>query len=211
MGSADFGNRRTSSFALVFACRDLRNRRKENLGGETRLPQFGTIVPSVKQLSVVESNGRNSTFQFGEPCYFLLMAVLPPTGETNSQRRSQRVVLSTWVVVTGENIDKKAFSEQTQTVVVSAHGAMVALRAKVSIGQSLRLRNAKTEEEVACRVAYINPHQSEKREIGLDFIEAQPRFWHISFPPGDWSNRSPDAKGSGNRTKDARINSALKK
>jgi hypothetical protein len=119
-------------------------------------------------------------------------------------------MLSTWVVVTGENIDKRTFSEQTQTVVVSAHGAIVALRAKVSIGQALRLRNAKTEEEAACRVAYISPHQSEKREVGLDFTEAQPRFWHISFPPNDWSNRSPEAKGSANRTKDI-VNSTVKK
>lgn len=137
------------------------------------------------------------------------MAVLPSIAET-SQRRSQRVMLSTWVVVTGDSTDKKPFSEQTQTAVVSAHGAMVTLHAKVAIGQSLKLRNAKTEEEVACRVAYISPHQSQKREVGIDFMEARPLFWHISFPPTDWSNRNAEAKGNANRTAAIRT-STLKK
>jgi hypothetical protein len=74
-------------------------------------------------------------------------------------------------------------SEETRTVTVSAHGALVLMTAKVSVGQLLTLRNSTTEEEVLCRVAYVNPHVGEKKEVGLDFMKPCPRFWRISFPP----------------------------
>ena len=47
---------------------------------------------------------------------------------------------------------------------------MILLGLKVSIGQLLTLRNSRTGEEVACRVVYVSPHESEKRQVGLDFM-----------------------------------------
>jgi hypothetical protein len=29
--------------------------------------------------------------------------------------------------------------------------------------------------------------ESEKAELGIEFLEPQPRFWGIAFPPEDWS------------------------
>ena len=52
---------------------------------------------------------------------------------------------------------------------VNAHGAVILLSSMVSIGQLLTLRNSRTGEEVLCRVAYLSPYQSEKREVGVDF------------------------------------------
>jgi hypothetical protein len=73
---------------------------------------------------------------------------------------------------------------------------MVLLSSKVSIGQLLTLRNSRTGEEVLCRVAYISPHHSEVREVGVDFMKPCPQFWRISFPPPDWATRSPEAKSN---------------
>src|SRR6266853_3799150 len=47
---------------------------------------------------------------------------------------------------------------------------MILLGLKVSIGQSLMLRNLRTGEEVSCRVVCLNPYQLEKREVGVEFI-----------------------------------------
>ena len=117
-------------------------------------------------------------------------------GDSNAQRRSQRVMLKVSVVVLAHGADNKLVSEVTRTVTVNAHGASVMLGLKVSIGQVLMLRNSGTGEEVSCRVVYLSPHQSEKREIGLDFVKPCPGFWRISFPPPDWTTRSPEAKTS---------------
>jgi hypothetical protein len=121
------------------------------------------------------------------------------TRENIIQRRSQRVMVKVSVVVLSQGADNKMISEETRTVTVNAHGAMILLTAKLSVGQLLTLRNAKSGEEVLCRVAYVNPHLGEKKEVGIDFMKPCPRFWRISFPPPDWTNRAPEAKGNTSR------------
>jgi hypothetical protein len=115
--------------------------------------------------------------------------------EKNNRRRSQRVLLGLNVTVTGLAFDKKPVEETTRTLVINAHGALVTLDMRVSIGMQLTLRNGKTNEEVACRVVYAG-QQLSKAEVGLEFLKPAPNFWHIAFPPADWSPRSPEAKGS---------------
>jgi hypothetical protein len=129
------------------------------------------------------------------------MGGIPPsnTGENIIQRRSQRVMVKVSVVVLSQGADNRLISEETRTVTVNAHGAMILLTAKASVGQLLTLRNAKSGEEVLCRVAYVNPHLGEKKEVGIDFVKPCPWFWRISFPPADWANRAPEAKGTTNR------------
>ena len=140
------------------------------------------------------------------------MGTIPPAvGDDAAPRRSQRVMLKVSVVVLARGADNKPVSEETRTITVNAHGAMILLSLKVSIGQALMLRNLRTGEEVSCRVVYLNPYQSEKREVGVEFIKPFPRFWHISFPPADWTTRSPEAKGSTSRQSGPRANSKKKK
>jgi hypothetical protein len=126
------------------------------------------------------------------------MGSFPPSnsGDQNAQRRSQRVIVKVSVMVLAEGADKKSVSEETRTVTVNAHGAMILLGLKVSTGQLLTLRNSRTGEEIACRVVFVSPHQAEKRQIGVDFMEPCPRFWRISFPPADWTTQSPEAKSN---------------
>src|SRR5258708_17635890 len=135
------------------------------------------------------------------------MSSVPPanSGDNNAQRRSQRVIAKVSVAVLAQGPDNKPISEETRTVTVNAHGAIILLGLRVSIGQALTLRNSRTGEEVACRVVYVSPHQAEKTQMGVDFMEPCPRFWRISFPPADWTTQSPDAKGN------TRINSNQKK
>jgi len=126
------------------------------------------------------------------------MGIPPPSrrGDHDAQRRSQRVKLKISIVVLTQGDDNKRVSEETRTVTVNAHGAMILLGLNVSIGQLLTLRHSGTGEEASCRVVYLSPHQAEKREVGIDFIKPCPGFWRISFPPPDWTNRSPEAKRS---------------
>jgi hypothetical protein len=81
------------------------------------------------------------------------MGTFPPSnsGDQNAQRRSQRVIVKVSVMVLAEGADKKSVSEETRTVTVNAHGAMILLGLKVSTGQLLTLRNSRTGEEIANR------------------------------------------------------------
>lgn len=116
------------------------------------------------------------------------------SGDKNAQRRSQRVMLNTPVEVVTRGADNKSVSEETRTVVVNGHGAVILLRLTVEMGQLLALRNLKTREEVSCRVVYVSPHLLDKKEIGIEFMNPCPRFWGISFPPSNWTIHSPEAK-----------------
>jgi hypothetical protein len=115
------------------------------------------------------------------------------------------------VMVLSEAVDNKAVSEETHTVTANAHGAMILPGLRGTIGQLLNLRNARTGEEIACRVVYVSPHQSEKRQVGVDVMKPCPRFWRITFPPRDLTTQSPEAKGSTSQPNSARTNSKRKK
>jgi hypothetical protein len=108
-------------------------------------------------------------------------------GGESSRRRSQRVIVSVPVTVSSESGGKDAtFEEETQTLVVNAHGAMVALAAKVAKGQMLRLKNRATQQDLTCKVVYLGPATGGKIQVGIDFTSSSPDFWRIAFPPEDW-------------------------
>lgn len=114
--------------------------------------------------------------------------------KASTLRRSQRVCLSVPVSVVREGLGTHQVSEETRTLIVSAHGALILLGLPVEAGQLLTMRHTKTLEELICRVVHVGPDQAGKREIGVEFEKPAPRFWRIAFPPLDWSPRSVDAK-----------------
>ena len=118
--------------------------------------------------------------------------IRPPL--TANQRRSQRILLSVPLRVSGKRANGTAFVEHTNTLIVSAHGALLQLEERVLQDQSLNLKNVVTGEEVVCKVVDLNPGGSGLAEIGVEFAEPNPRFWRVSFPPADWSTRNPEAK-----------------
>jgi len=111
-----------------------------------------------------------------------------------NQRRSQRVLLSVPLRVSGKRMNGSVFVEHTHTLVVNAHGALIQLREVVHKGQPLTLLNVATGEEERCTVMDVNEGPNGVPEIGIEFADVNPRFWRVSFPPADWSTRSPEAK-----------------
>jgi PilZ domain len=114
--------------------------------------------------------------------------------QTANQRRSQRILLAVPLRVSGKRANGVPFVEHTKTLIVSAHGALLQLQEPVQNGQSLSLRNVVTGEEAQCAVVDLNPGASGLAEIGVEFAQPNARFWRVSFPPTDWSTRSPEAK-----------------
>lgn len=121
-------------------------------------------------------------------------SVVIKSHKLNAQRRSQRVLLSIQVCVSGNSSNDQQFTEETATAVVNAHGALILLAQVVQVGQILTVRNIKSGEERACSVIEVGAKHETKMEVGIEFIEPTPRFWRVAFPPDDWSPRSPEAK-----------------
>ena len=102
------------------------------------------------------------------------------------RRRSQRVMLALPVTVSGEG-PSGTFSEDTRTVVVNAHGALITLATKIAQQQMLQLKSPSNSEVQTCRVTYVGPTTEGKTQLGIEFTAAAPHFWHIAFPPEDWT------------------------
>lgn len=116
------------------------------------------------------------------------------TNRVINLRRSQRVCLHIPVLVVKPGPGKPGISEETHTLIVSAHGALLVLEMPVQFGDLLMLKHKKTQEELVCRVMNSGPEQSGKREVGVEVEHPAPRFWRIAFPPADWSPRGPESK-----------------
>jgi hypothetical protein len=56
------------------------------------------------------------------------------------------------------------------------------------------MKNMKTEETLLCKVVDVNPGANGIQEVGVEFLQPNPKFWRVSFPPADWSPRNPEAK-----------------
>ena len=102
------------------------------------------------------------------------------------RRRSMRVLLSVPIVVSGKNANNQDFKEETRTLVVNAHGALLALEAHVVAQQNITLSNKSTQQSIDCRVVHIGSAQGGKTQVGAEFIKPSGKFWQIDFPPDDW-------------------------
>jgi hypothetical protein len=112
-----------------------------------------------------------------------------PGGPETTRRRSQRVILTMPVVVTTDGAPRDAyFEEHTHTLIVNLHGALILLEGKVIKGQKLKMKNRATQEEMVCQVASLGSKVEGKTQVGVEFLKPSPDFWHISFPPEDWSS-----------------------
>src|SRR5215472_9730081 len=112
-------------------------------GGGAREKLPGTVTSTPPALSWVEPIPTDSAIVEGRGCALAGTA----------QRRSERVLVDLPILVSGESADHGAFQEETFTVTVSAHGALVMLATKVTIGQKVVLTNPANHGRREARVA----------------------------------------------------------
>lgn len=137
---------------------------------------------------------------------YVLAEFLPPNGDklaSSVNRRSgllaagalrpqqgdsqEPVALETTVVATGARpgdttAKRELFTEQTQTVLVFEHGAVIRLSAAVADGQLLFLSNKATGKEVVTQVLRKRSFRPTNCYVDLEFTEDCPGFWGIEFP-----------------------------
>jgi hypothetical protein len=115
----------------------------------------------------------------------------------SNKRRSQRLFLQVRIVVEGKLPNKSPFTEETHTIIVNAHGALVEMKALLDQGIIVTMQNVRTSEKAECVVKLITPAGAGKFSTAFEFTNPNPGFWRISFPPEDWSTRYVDAKKIG--------------
>src|SRR6516165_866581 len=103
-------------------------------------------------------------------------------------RRSQRIELNVPVVVYRSPGQGPQFYETTQTLVVNAHGALIALTDLVAPRQLLHMQNRNSGEHLECRVVSVKNVPIGPPKVAVEFLQARPGFWRIAYPPTDWKN-----------------------
>jgi PilZ domain len=111
-----------------------------------------------------------------------------------NRRRSQRVLMTIPVRVSSPAGAVSFFEEDTHTLAISAHGALIVVAAPVYRGQRFTLSNVQTNAALECVVVHVDRVPGEQTQVGVEFMLPNPTFWRVAFPPKDWTPRHPEAK-----------------
>ena len=98
-------------------------------------------------------------------------------------RSSGRIPKELPILLIGDDLDGKVFSERTRTVVLSLHGAGILSKHKLCPEQELILRCPERNKETEVRVVgQLGTHDG-IHTYGVAFVNPTLNFWDIEFPP----------------------------
>ena len=112
---------------------------------------------------------------------------LTDTKQWPRKRRSHRIEWNVPVVLHRPPKEGLQFYERTQTLVVNAHGALMALAEKVAPKQRLFMQNTDSGEQQECHVIYVKKELTGPTKVAVEFTRPAPTFWRIAYPPDDWT------------------------
>src|SRR6266404_1703983 len=123
-----------------------------------------------------------------------------PGAETRTMK-SQPLPLEVPVVATGarpgdQSEKRELFTEETETVLVFEHGAVIHLAAAVAVGQLVFLTNRQTGKEVVTQVLRKRSYRPTACYVELDFTEPTTGFWGVEFPTVDEAKAAGSSKSS---------------
>src|SRR5580693_9080365 len=93
------------------------------------------------------------------------------------RRRSPHLLRDVALLVRGESLDHQPFQEETFSISISVHGALILLAAKVAVGQRLVLTNPATKSEVEGQVARFGSPYGGLAQVGVEFLQPALEFW----------------------------------
>jgi hypothetical protein len=100
-------------------------------------------------------------------------------------RRSCRISLDVPLVVHAESANNK-FREETYSLSISAHGVLLTLKNRVTVGQKVLLMNRHNWDEREGQVAFVGAVHAGLTRVGVQFTRPAPEFWSLSPGPRDW-------------------------
>jgi hypothetical protein len=104
------------------------------------------------------------------------------------RRRSKRIRARVAISVRVQARNKETICEDTHSLIVNAHGALILLTVPVGRDQFVTVVNPKTGQELLARVTAIGHRMMGKAQVGIEFIRPAPEFWGISPYPEDWKS-----------------------
>lgn len=103
--------------------------------------------------------------------------------ETNTIRRSDRVVLELPLQLSGMDSSGQGYLEQGHTLLLSRHGAKLVLNRKLLPNQEFSLRCLSTRQAADARVVGQMGRGPQGYFYGVEFLDPNANPWMIEFPP----------------------------
>ncbi|HEX8879624.1 MAG TPA: hypothetical protein VF749_06315 [Candidatus Acidoferrum sp.] len=126
------------------------------------------VAPLDEKAAATEKSART----FGNP--------VPIETTKRVPRSSERMSVRIPVVVYGFTKDHGAFHEETETQTVNSSGALVMLKTKLAMGDSVFLMQKGSGLEQEVRVVYLDAYTDREMKVGLAFKYPIPDFWRRS-------------------------------
>jgi hypothetical protein len=101
----------------------------------------------------------------------------PSTPAKKTPRSSERILMRVPVVIYGFADKGGAFHEDTETILVNSSGALVTLKAKLELGDTVFLIHKGSRQEQEVRVAYVDRYSEREIRVGLAFKQSISDFW----------------------------------
>jgi PilZ domain len=106
-----------------------------------------------------------------------------PIMETNTTRRSDRIVLELPLQLSGTDCMGQGYIEQGYTLILSRHGAKLVLNRKLLPNQELSVRCLSTSQTAEARVVGQLGRGPQGYLYGIEFLDFNANPWMIEFPP----------------------------
>ncbi|HUK29547.1 MAG TPA: diguanylate cyclase [Candidatus Acidoferrum sp.] len=103
------------------------------------------------------------------------------------RRRSERLLLDVPLLVSGKDVAREPFQEETFSVSISPHGALLILGARVARGQTLSLINRQTRQEIEGTVAGLGSEYGGLSQVAIEFSHPALKFWNLDPMPHGWN------------------------
>jgi len=102
----------------------------------------------------------------------------------SDKRRSDRLMLTVPLQVSGEDPKGGEFNVSMRTITLNRHGARIMSPRLLSSGQTIHITNLVSHREAEFRVVGpLSPHSEKGGEWGVECIDGQENIWGIKFPP----------------------------
>jgi len=114
------------------------------------------------------------------------------SGMENKVRRSKRISRKFPILLIGSDAEGKVFTEETNTVMLSQHGAGIASKHKLLAQQKfvMVLQQQAAKREVAVRVVGEIGQQEDTHIYGVAFLDNNLAFWQEELPEAaPWQER----------------------
>src|SRR5258706_13903199 len=92
-------------------------------------------------------------------------------------RSSERIPMRVPVVIYGYAGKGGGLQEATETIIVNFSGALVTLKAKLALGDTVFLIHKSGGQEQEVRVVYLDTYSDRETRVGLAFKEPVSGFW----------------------------------